>query len=114
MTANHIARMSAKRLTPKFGDDLPFAVEKVIQSDTAEPGQFVGIVEVASVAMFIVQCAQFAYEWRKGRRAAEKSDIEALRRELRQELGLDLPEGVGEQRSDEVIEAVAEETEAEE
>ncbi len=40
MTANHIARMSAKRLMQKFGDDLPFAVEKVIHGAAGEPGQF--------------------------------------------------------------------------
>ena len=33
MTANHIARMTAKRLIPKFGDALPLTVEQVIQSD---------------------------------------------------------------------------------
>ena len=48
MTANHIARMSAKRLMPKFGDGLPFAVEKVIQSGTAEPGQFVDVGTLAA------------------------------------------------------------------
>ncbi len=38
MTANHIARIPTKRLTPKFGDDLPFAVEKVIHGAAGKPG----------------------------------------------------------------------------
>ena len=67
MTANHIARMAAKRLMPKFGDGLPFAVEKVIQSDTAEPGQFDlgALAALAGIATLIVQCAQFAFELEK-------------------------------------------------
>ncbi len=59
MTANHIARMSAKRLMPKFGDGLPFAVEKVIQTGTAEPGQFIDVGTLAALATLVVQCAQF-------------------------------------------------------
>jgi len=112
MTANHIARMSAKRLMPKFGDALPLAVEKVIQSAPAERGQFdLGALgAIAGIATLIVQCAQFAFDWRN--RNAGKADIEALKRELRLELGV--PEGVSEKARDEVIEAVAEETEAEE
>ena len=115
MTANHIARMSAKRLMPKFGDDLPFAVEKVIQSDTAEPGQFVDVGTLAALATLVVQCAQFAFEWKRTRSGGEgKPDIEALKRELRLELGRELPEGIGEKERDEVVEAVAEEMEAKE
>ncbi|MGO8954194.1 MAG: hypothetical protein ACLPWS_14000 [Rhodomicrobium sp.] len=112
MTANHIARMTAKRLMPKFGDDLPFAVEKVIQSDTVEPGQFDlgAVAALAGIATLIVQCAQFAFDWKN--RNGGKMDIEALKRELRLELGL--PDGVPEKARDEIIDAVAGETEAEE
>lgn len=112
MTPNHIARMTAKRLMSKFGDGLPLAVEKVIQSETAEPGQFIGVVEAASVAMLIVQCAQFAYEWRRSKQLAEKSDVEALKRELR--LLTAQVEDVSEKTRDDVIEATAEEAESEE
>ena len=51
-----------------------------------------------------MQCAQFAFDLR-----AKKLDREALKRELRHELGL--PEGVSEKARDEVIEAVLEEAE---
>ncbi len=51
-----------------------------------------------------MQCAQLAFDLR-----AKKLDREALKRELRHELGL--PEGVSEKARDEVIEAVLEETE---
>jgi hypothetical protein len=110
MTANHIARMAAKRLMPKYGDGLPFAVEKIIQSDPAEPGQYDlgALAAIAGIATLIVQCAQFAFDWKKSK--GEKFDKEALKRELRLELGL--PEGIGEKTRDEVIEEVAEETEA--
>jgi hypothetical protein len=104
MTANHIARMSAKRLMPKFGDNLPLAVEQVIQSAPAEPGQFIDFGALAAVATLIVQCAQFAFDLR-----AKKLDRKALKRELRHELGL--PEGVSEKARDEVIEAVVQEAE---
>jgi hypothetical protein len=117
MTANHIARMSAKRLMPKFGDGLPFAVEKVIQSDTAEPGRFDlgALAAIAGIATLIVQCAQFAFDWKRSRSGGEgKPDIEALKRELRLELGLELPEGVGEKARDEIVDAVANEMDAEE
>ncbi len=110
MTANHIARMSAKRLMPKFGDDLPFAVEKVIQTGTAEPGQFIDVGTLAAVATLVVQCAQFAFDWKRSRSGGEgKPDIEALKRELRREL----PEGMSEKARDEVVEAIAEETDGE-
>jgi len=112
MTANHIARMTARRLTPKFGDGLSLAVEKVIQSRTAEPGKFIGVVEAASVAMLIVQCAQFAYEWRRSKQLADKSDVEALKREL--QLLTARVEDVGDKARGEVIEAVAEEAKNEE
>ncbi len=110
MTANHIFRMSAKRLMPKFGDDLPFAVEKFIQSAEADPGQFDlgAVAAVAGIATLIVQCAQFAFDWKN--KNGGKVDIEALKRELRLELGQ--PEAVTEKVRDEVIDAVAEETEA--
>ncbi len=115
MTANHIARMSAKRLMPKFGDDLPFAVEKVIQTGTAEPGQFIDVGTLAAVATLVVHCAQFAFEWKRSRSGGEgKPDIEALKRELRLELGRELPEGVAGKERDEVVEAIAEEAGAEE
>ena len=104
MTANHIARMSAKRLMPKFGGNLPLAVEQVIQSAPAESGQFVDFGALAGIAALIVQCAQLAFDLR-----SKKLDREALKRELRHELGL--PEGVSEKARDEVIEAVLEETE---
>ncbi len=120
MTANHIARMSAKRLMPKFGDGLPFAVEKVIQTGTAEPGQFDlgALAAIAGIATLVVQCAQFAFEWKRSRSGGEsKPDIEALKealkRELRLELGRELPEGVGEKARDEVVEAIAEEADGE-
>ena len=114
MTANHIARMSAKRLMPKFGDGLPFAVEKVIQSDAAEPGQFIDVGALAALATLVVQCAQFAFDWKRSRSGGEgKPDIEALKRELRLELGRELPEGVSEKARDEVVEAIAEEMDGE-
>ena len=115
MTANHIARMSAKRLMPKFGDGLPFAVEKVIQTGTAEPGQFIDVGTLAALATLVVQCAQFTFDWKRSRSGGEgKPDIEALKRELRLELGRELPEGVSEKTRDEIIDDVADETEAEE
>lgn len=114
MTANHIARMSAKRLMPKFGDGLPFAVEKVIQTGTAEPGQFIDVGTLAALATLVVQCAQFAFDWKRSRSGGEgKPDIEALKRELRLELGRELPEGVSEKERGEVVEAIAEETDGE-
>jgi hypothetical protein len=112
MTANHIARMTAKRLMPKFGDGLPRAVENLIQSETTEPGQFIGVVEAASVAMLIVQCAQFAYERRRTKQLAEKSDVEALKHELR--LLTAQVEDVSEKMRGEVIDVVAEEVERKE
>ncbi len=114
MTANHIARMSAKRLMPKFGDDLPFAVEKVIQTGTAEPGQFDlgAVAALAGIATLIVQCAQFAFDWKHKNGGGGKDEIEALKRELR--LMAAKLEGVSEKARDEVIEAVAEEVEGEE
>jgi hypothetical protein len=114
MTANHIARMSAKRLTSKFGDDLPSAVEKVIQGAQAEPGQFdlINVLgAIVGIATLVVQCAQFAFDWKRSK-GGGKVDIEALKRELRLELGL--PDGVSEQERDEIVDAVADETEREE
>ncbi len=114
MTANHIARMSAKRLMPKFGDDLPFAVEKVIQTGTAEPGQFDlgAVAALAGIATLIVQCAQFAFDWKHKNGGGGKDEIEALKRELR--LMAAKLEGVGDEVRGEVVEAVAQEAEGEE
>jgi hypothetical protein len=112
MTANHIARMTAKRLMPKFGDNLPLTVEQVIQSAPAQPGQFIYFGTQAAISALIVQCARLAFDLKRSNGGGENLDKEALRRELRRELGL--PEGVGEKTRDEVIEAAAEETEAEE
>ncbi len=57
--------------------------------------------------------AQFAFEWKRSRSGGEgKPDIEALKRELQLELGL--PEDVSEKTREKIVEAVAEETEAEE
>ncbi len=110
MTANHIARMTAKRLMPKFGDALPLTVEQVIQSAPAQPGEFIDFGTLAAISALIVQCAQLAFDLK--RTGGAKLDKEGLRRELRRELGL--PEGAGEKTRDEVIDAVAEEAEAEE
>ncbi|MGO9485611.1 MAG: hypothetical protein ACLPX9_13640 [Rhodomicrobium sp.] len=136
MTANHIARMTAKRLMPKFGDALPLTVEQVIQSAPAQPGEFIDFGTLAAIAALIVQCAQLAFDLKSSKGGGEKArsgrpegdsanklrssspegdgadklDKEALKRELRLELGL--PEGVSEKTRDEVIDAVAEETEA--
>ncbi len=112
MTANHIARMTAKRLMPKFGDALPLTVEQVIQSAPAQPGEFIDFGTLAAIAALIVQCAQLAFDLKRSKGGGEKLDKEALKRELRLELGL--PEGVSEKTRDEVIDAVAEETEARE
>ncbi len=177
MTANHIARMTAKRLMPKFGDALPLTVEQVIQSAPAQPGEFIDFGTLAAIAALIVQCAQLAFDLKRSKGggkklrssspegdsannlrssspegdsannlrssspegdsanklrssspegdsanklrssspegdSANKLDKEALKRELRLELGL--PEGVSEKTRDEVIDAVAEETEARE
>jgi hypothetical protein len=112
MTANHIARMTAKRLMPTFGDALPLTVEQVIQSEPAQPGRFVDFGTLAAIAALIVQCAQLAFDLKRSNGGGEKLYKGALRRELRRELGL--PEGVGEKTRDEVIDAAAAETEAEE
>ena len=109
MTANHIARMTAKRLMPKFGDALPLTVEQVIQSAPAQPGQFIDFGALAAISALIVQCSQLASDLKRGNGGdSEKPDKEAMRYELRLELGL--PEGVSENTRDEVIDAVAEET----
>jgi hypothetical protein len=111
MTANHIARMTAKRLMPTFGDALALTVEQVIQSAPAQPGQFIDFGALAAISALIVQCAQLAFDLRRtDGGGGEKLDKEWLRRELRLELGL--PEGVSEKARDEVIDAVAEETKA--
>ena len=86
MTANHIARMTAKRLMPTFGDPLALTVEQVIQS------------ALAAISALIVQCAQLAFDLRRTNGGGgEKLDKEWLRHELRLELGL--PEGVSESPS---------------
>jgi hypothetical protein len=59
-----------------------------------------------------VQCAQLASDLKRSNGGGEKLFKEALRRELRLELGL--PEGVSEKTREEVIDAAADETEAEE
>ncbi len=38
--ANAIARNTAKRLAPMFGEALPLAVEKIIHGAVGKPGQF--------------------------------------------------------------------------
>ena len=110
MTANHIARMSAKRLVPKFGDALPLTVEQVIQSAPAQPGHFIDFGALAAISALVVQCAQLAFDLKRSKGGGRKLDKEGLRRELRREFRL--PEGVSENTRDVVIDAVAEETEA--
>jgi hypothetical protein len=112
MTANHIARMTAKRLMLKFGDGLPLTVEQVIQSGPAQPGQFIDFGKLAAISALVVQCAQLAFDLKISKGGGEKLDKKGLRHELRLELGL--PESVSENTRDEVIDAVAEEAEAEE
>ena len=110
MTANRIARISAKRLMPKFGDALPLTVEQVIQSTPAQPGHFIDFGALAAISALVVQCAQLAFDLKKSKGGGRKLDKKGLKLELRRELGL--PEGVGENSRDAVIDAVAEETEA--
>lgn len=111
MTANRIARMTGKRLMSKFGDGLPLAVEEVIQTSTTEPGQFdlAALPAGDGIAILIVQCAQFAFDWKHKNGGGGKDEIEALKRELR--LMAAKLEGVGEKVRGEVVEAVAEEAE---
>jgi hypothetical protein len=121
--AHGIARNTAKRLAPQFGEALPLNVEKVIHGAGAAPGQFDlgALAGLAAIAAFIVQCSQFAFEWRKERRGrkeeakaandeagALKAEIEALKRELR--LIAARLEGVDAKARDQVIEAVVKET----
>lgn len=109
MTANHIARTTAKRLMPKFGDGLPFAVEKVIQNDTTEEsGQSIDLGTLAAIATLVVQCAQFAFEWKRSKGGEGKVDIVALKRELQKKMNQ--PEGISREVRDDVIEAAAGET----
>jgi hypothetical protein len=108
MTANHIARMSAKRLMPKFGDALPLTVEQVIQSAPAQPGHFIDFGTLAAISALVVQCALLAFDLKGSKGGGQKLDKEGLRHELHRELGL--PEGVSETTRDAVIDAVAEET----
>lgn len=112
MTANHIARMTAKRLSSKFGEDLVSTVENVIQSKSARPGKFIDLGTLAAIAQLILQCAFFAYEWKKDHPGEKLLDIEALKRMLR--LQIERPEEVSETEQEEIIDAVAEETKKEE
>ena len=109
--ASEIARKTAKRLSPKYGDALPLTVEKTIHGAAGKPGQFIDIATLV-VAALIVRCAHLAFEWRKSKGGAGKPDVEVLKLELRLELGR--PEGISEKTRDDVIDAVAEETEGEE
>jgi hypothetical protein len=102
--------MTAKRLMPKFGDALPLTVEQVIQSTPAQPGEFIDFGTLAAISALIVQCAQLAFDLKGSKGGGQKLDEEGLRHELRLELGL--PEGVSEKMRNEVIDAVAGETEA--
>ena len=75
----------------------------------AQPGQFIDFGALAAISALIVQCSQLASDLKRGNGGdSEKPDKEAMRCELRLELGL--PEGVSENTRDEVIYAVAEET----
>jgi hypothetical protein len=109
--AHGIARNTAKRLAPIFGEALPLTVQKVIHGAGAKPGQFDlgAVAALAGIATLIVQCAQFAFDWRKSRGSSGgKDEIEALKRELR--LMAAKLDGVSEKDRDAVIEAVAKET----
>ncbi len=79
-------------------------------SRATRPGQFIDVGTLAARATLVVQCAQcaqFAFEWKRGKSGGEgKPDIEALKRGLRLELGL--AEDVSEKTRDEIVEAVAE------
>ncbi len=111
MTANHLARMTAKRLSSEFGEALAPTVENVIQSSSARPGQFIDLGALAAVGQFILQCAYFAYEWKKDHPGEKILDVEALKRLLR--LKIERPEEVSEKEQGQIIEAIAEETKAE-
>ena len=107
MTDPHgIARKTAKRLAPQFGEALPLTVEKIIHGAVSKPGQFdLGALgALAGIAQLIVQVGYILYELIYKR----KLDKEALKRELRHELGL--PQGVSEKQRDAVIDAAVAET----
>ncbi len=83
MTANHIARMTAKRLMPKFGDALPLTVEQVIQSAPAQPGEFIDFgTLVAAIAALIVQCAQLAFDLKRSKGGWARSCASVARRAI--------------------------------
>lgn len=111
MTDVHaIARKTAQRLVPKFGEALPLAVEKVTHGAGAKPGQFdlSALAALAGIAAFILQCVQAAIDWKH--RKSGKQDIDTLKRAL---LELRTPQGVSEEARHKVIDAVAEEVEKE-
>ncbi len=112
MTANHLARMTAKRLSSEFGEDLVPTVENVIQSRSAQPGQFIDLGTLAAIGQLILQCAFFAYEWKRDHPGEKILDSEELKRLLR--LKIERPEEVSEKEQGQIIEAIAEETKAEE
>ncbi len=112
MTANHLARMTAKRLSSEFGDELVPTVENVIQSRSAQPGQFIDLGTLAAVGQLILQCAFFVYEWKRDHPGDKILDIEALKRSLH--LKVERPEDVSEKEQDQIIDAIAEEAKAEE
>ncbi len=108
--AQGIARKTAKRLTPQFGQALPLAVEKVIHGAGAVSRQFDlgALAALAGIAQLIVQVGYILYELKYKRASGEKLDKEALKRELQHELGL--PHGVSEEQLNAVIDAAVAET----
>jgi hypothetical protein len=59
----------------------------------------------ATISTLVVQCMQLAFDLKRSKGGGQKLDKEALRHELRRELGLS--EGVSEKTRDTIIDAAA-------